>query len=271
MPEPGEYILGVDQEELERLHFQHKTWTLAAYEVFQVAGLRAGHTVLDLGCGPGFTSFELAHVVGDEGRVIARDQSARFLDFLRAECVRRSLRNIEASLGPVEDLALANDSLDAAYARWLFCWLSDPGNALALVARAVKPGGVIVLQEYFDWGAMRLMPASDIFDRSVQACMRSWHEGGGRIDVAADIPALAIDAGLRVARFRPRARIGAVGSLEWRWLGAFFRSYLPRLVERGSLRASDVDAHEREWQTRTGANTGFIYAPVMADIVLTKS
>lgn len=270
MSEPGEYILGVDQEELDRLYFQHKAWTQAAYEVFQVAGLRAGHRVLDLGCGPGFTSFELAHVVGSDGRVIARDQSARFLEFLRAECARRSIRNVEASLGPVEALDLAEGSLDAAYARWLFCWLPDPGSALARVARSVKPGGVIVLQEYLDWGAMRLMPQSEVFDRSVLACMRSWHEGGGRIDIARDLPALAREVGLRVTRFQPRARIGAVGSLEWRWLESFFRSYLPRLAERGSLRASDVETHEREWRDRARDAASFVYAPVMADVVLTK-
>src|SRR5688572_11013066 len=156
--EVDEYILGTDREELERLRFQHQVWVKEAYALFEEAGLRAGQRVLDLGCGPGYTTFELAHVVGPRGRVIARDVSARFLAALERERARLGLPQVEPSLGPVEELALPDGALDAAYARWLFCWLADPLPALQRVARALKPGGVLCLQEYVDWGAMRLMP-----------------------------------------------------------------------------------------------------------------
>jgi SAM-dependent methyltransferase len=265
-----EYILGCDPRELERLHFQHKAWIAHAYALWKRAGLRKGQTVLDLGCGPGFTSFELAQVVGPTGRVIAREQSAAFCGFLSSERDRRGLRQVEPSLGSVETLELADASLDAVYSRWLFCWLRGAREVLALVTRAVRPGGVIVLQEYLDWAAMKHIPCSEAFERSVEACMKSWAEGGGNINVAEEIPAFAQDCGLVVEHFEPIARIGRVGSLEWRWLEHFFRNYLPKLVERGLLPPGELRECLAAWDQREGDDERMCLAPMMADILLRR-
>src|SRR5688572_17876789 len=136
--ETDEYILGTDVEELERLRFQHQVWVKEQYELLERAGVRAGMSVLDLGCGPGLTTLELAHVVGESGRVIACDQSERFLATLRRECAHLGFTHVEPRLGSVEELVLPEASLDAAYARWLFCWLSDPLAVLRRVARALR-------------------------------------------------------------------------------------------------------------------------------------
>ena len=167
--EAKDYVLGTNAAELERLEFQHRVWLEQAHALWRGAGLRTGQVVLDLGCGPGFTSMELAKVVGSAGRVIARDQSAAFVDFLANESARRGLPQIEPSCGTVESLALPASSLDAVYSRWLFCWLADPGAVLEHVAAFVRPGGVLVLQEYLDWAAMKIVPR-DATMLSLQAC-----------------------------------------------------------------------------------------------------
>jgi len=268
--EADEYILGTNREELERLRFQHQVWVKEAYALFERAGLGAGQRVLDLGCGPGFTTLELAHVVGPGGHVIARDVSARFLATLERECARLGFAHVEPSHGPVEELALEDGSLDAAYARWLFCWLADPRPALERVTRALRPGGVLLLQEYLDWGAMRLLPPGPAFARAVEACLASWKEGGATIDFAARVPELAPRAGFELEHFRPRARLGRVGSLEWRWIEKFFRSYLPRVVERGLLEPPELEAWQREWDERAAAGASWIMTPTMADVILRK-
>lgn len=265
-----EYILGADAEELERLRFQHFAWLEHGLALWTRAGIHTGARVLDLGCGPGFTSFELARLVGPTGRVIARDRSARFLAFLDAESRRLGLTWIETSLGPVEELALDGANLDAAYARWLFCWLPDPASAVARTAAALRPGGVLVLQDYLDWAAMRLVPGSAPFDRAIAACMRSWAEGGGTIDVIGRLPELARAADLVVEDVRPVARLGAPGSLEWRWIGEFLASYLPKLVARGTFGADELAAFRADWHERSAAPSSRVLAPLMTDVVLRK-
>ena len=209
-----EYILGADSEELQRLRFQHEAWVKQAHALWDRAGLRTGDVVLDLGCGPGFTSLGLAAVVGPGGKVIAREQSSLFLDYLAAECDRMGLDQIEPSLGPVEELDLPPERLDAAYARWLFCWLQEPGAVLARVAQSLKRGGVVALQEYLDWGAMKLVPRNRLFDRLVSACLESWRTGGITIDIVEQLPSLGAHCGLEVEHFEPIARLGRVVSLE---------------------------------------------------------
>ncbi|MEW6073389.1 MAG: methyltransferase domain-containing protein [Planctomycetota bacterium] len=269
MAEP-EYILGTDALELERLGFQHRVWARQAYALWERAGIRAGDAVLDLGCGPGFAAFDLAALVGPQGRVIAVDESERFLAHLTRERDRQNLRQIDPHPGRVEELDLPPGSFDAAYARWLFCWLAEPGVALARVARALRPGGVITLQEYIDWAAMALVPRSETFERAVAACMRSWHDGGGTIDIGTRLPTLAEECGLRVEHLGPIARLGRVGSLEWRWIGSFYASYLPRLVTRDRFGADELAAFTVEWDRRTREGTSWIHTPLMLDAILRK-
>ncbi len=270
MPEEDEYILGTDGEEVRRLRFQHHAWVQQMLAILARAGLATGHVALDLGSGPGFTTLELARTVGPGGRVIARDASDRFLAYLRKTCDARGLAQVATSHGPVETLSLPSGSVDVAYARWLFCWLPDPASVIATIARLLRPGGALIVQDYLDWAAKRLVPRSAVHDRVVAACMQSWELGGGNIDVGDLLPGYARACGLTVEVFEPLARLGRVGSLEWRWLGEFYESYVPRLVERGLLTQPAADAFFAEWAERSREGSSYIYTPTMVDVVLRK-
>lgn len=268
--EEGEYILGTERREVERLRFQHKVWVEQSYALWRRAGIGAGDRVLDLGCGPGFTSMELANIVGPGGRVIARDKSERFLEFLKEECERQSCAQVEVSLGAVEDIALPAGSLDAAYARWLLSWVEDAGAVMERVARCLRPGGVFVLQEYVDWGAMRLVPRQGFFDRGVAACLRSFKDGGATIDIGERVPKLAADCGLKVEYFAPVARAGGPGSMEWRWVEQFLLEYLPKLAERGLIERDEVEAFGGRLAQCSQDGATRCCAPALADVVLRK-
>jgi ubiquinone/menaquinone biosynthesis C-methylase UbiE len=268
--EADAYILGTDREELERLRLQHAVWTEAQHELMDRAGLRAGERVLDLGCGPGFTTFELAQRVGPGGKVVASDMSARFLDFLRKESAHLGFGWIETVLGPVEELALPAASLDAAYGRWILCWVADPLVALERVREALKPGGRLLLQEYLNWGTMRAYPTSPACLRMVEAGLANWRDAHIEIDFAARLPELAPKAGFVLEHFRPRARLGGVGSMEWRWIGEFYRVYYPKIVERGLLSEQEYVAWKSDWARREKEGVSWLATPTMADAVLRR-
>jgi hypothetical protein len=73
-PATSGYRFGYSREELERLGDQHRVWAGDNRRFLARAGFGEGATVVDLGCGPGHTTPDLARAVGPEGRVIAVDR-----------------------------------------------------------------------------------------------------------------------------------------------------------------------------------------------------
>ena len=70
MPDKSTYILGTDQEELERLKIQHDVWKSETLTGWTLAEFKSGDTILDLGSGPGYCTVELAEIVGHSGKVV---------------------------------------------------------------------------------------------------------------------------------------------------------------------------------------------------------
>ena len=85
MSEEQAYVLGTHDEEIERLGLQHRVWRARMLEAWSEAGITEGSRVLDVGCGPGYATLDLAEIVGPTGTVVALERSERFLSFARAE------------------------------------------------------------------------------------------------------------------------------------------------------------------------------------------
>jgi protein-L-isoaspartate O-methyltransferase len=91
-----EYRFGYTHEEMERLEYQHHVWAEENQRFISRAGFSTGSTLVDLGCGPGYTTLDLARIVGSEGKVIAVDRDGeRSLPLLKAKAEAAGLSNIE--------------------------------------------------------------------------------------------------------------------------------------------------------------------------------
>lgn len=104
--------------------------------------LDEGWTVGDLGCGTGQVACALAPFVA---RVIAVDRSGEMLQAARRRV--RDLPSVEVKRGELEALPIADEELDAATLLLVLHHLPDPGAALAEAARALKPGGRLVIAD----------------------------------------------------------------------------------------------------------------------------
>ena len=143
MKDNNAYILGTDKEELHRLGLQHQVWASEAQKGWENAGFTAGQTLLDLGCGPGFCTKEMAFVVGHTGKVIGIDRSEHFIKFLDAINSQYGL-NIETQHADFNDMRLEDNSLDGMYCRWAMAWIPNVKDILGKVKKALKPGGKMV-------------------------------------------------------------------------------------------------------------------------------
>ena len=108
-----------------------------AVQFAELAGVRAGQRVLDVGSGPGALTGQLVRRAGS-GAVWAIDPSASF-----AAAVRNRFPGIGVQRGVAERLPFADDSFDAALAQLVVHFMTDPVAGLAEMARVTRPGGMV--------------------------------------------------------------------------------------------------------------------------------
>lgn len=242
-----EYVLGTGDDELARLGVQHRVWADAAAASWKRAGIGPGHKVLDAGCGPGYGSFDLGHLVTHTGLVLGVDESARFVEYVNRQAKARGDTQVAAMVADVQALGsevLGHGPFDAAYARWTLCWLPHPERAVEGVARALKPGGRFVVQDYFNWGAMTMMPRSRAVDRLIDAALGSFLERHGDMELGGRVPGMFKASGLRLEHVEAHHRVVRGGGKDstLSWPMTWWRTYGPKLVSMGRLSGAECEA-----------------------------
>lgn len=265
-----EYVLGTDQEELERLGLQHRVWRAEAWEHWMRAGFRPGGRALDAGCGPGFATVDLAELMGREGSVVAVDASRRFLDRVDAVARRDGLARVETLEADLQALALEPGSIDFAWNRWVFSFVKDPDAMVANVARALKKGGVWAIQEYVAYSSMKLGPEGEALPRVVAAIHQSWRAQGGEPDVGLVLPRLLERNGLEVVEARPITKIARPGTFVWEWPESFFVNFVPRLAQSGFLSTEDAEKFLDEWRVHSERKDSIFVAPTVVALTAVK-
>jgi len=270
MGEANEYVLGTHDAELARLGLQHRLWSEDTFACWDRCGIRPGSVVLDVGSGPGYTAFDLVPLVGPAGRVIAVDESERFIEYVHARAVTLGVENLETSVQDVQDLRVPSRSVDVAYARWVLCFVPKPEAVVAGVAKALKPGGVFAVQDYINWAALSLSPRSEAFLRVMPSVGKSWSMHGGDPCIGQRLPAMMEAAGLVVESVRPLQRIARPGDPLWDWPTSFFANFIPMLVERGLVSEADWREFQHEWAERSRDPNAMFWTPSMVEIIARK-
>ena len=262
------YLLGSSDEELGRLAFQHETWRPEAFDLWDRTGIKPGSSVLDLGCGPGFASLDLANLVGLNGKVISLDLSRKFLNHLNQVATSNGIKQIQAEEGNVESFVLS-EKVDFVYSRWLFCFLRDPGKVVAQVAVNIKSGGRIAICDYFALDYL-LFPGAPVFDRLLAAVSESWRLSGGNIRVQQSLPGMLEQHGFKIIELMPITRIARPNSAHWNCPKSFWKVFIPQLVSKGFFSQTDSDEFWIEINEREKSSFAILKTPTLLDIIAEK-
>lgn len=116
-----------------------------AQVVMDLAEIRPGMTVADLGAGEGYYTIRLAERVGGEGRVLAQDIDRAALQRLGERVNRERLDNVSIKLGAPDDPRLPERSFDRVFMVHMYHEVAEPYAFLWRLWPALKPGGEVIV------------------------------------------------------------------------------------------------------------------------------
>ena len=172
-----------------------RAWTIDA------AQIRAGESVLDVGCGTGVLTRLAKRAAGETGSVFGIDASPEMIEVARANATDEKL-NIEFRLEPIEQLSFADNSFDVVLSSLMMHHLPDNLKRAGLreIYRVLKPGGRVVIVD--------LKSPDSGLERFISHVMAH----GGMMRGVQDLPALLQEFGFVNLEFRaaPAPMLGRV-------------------------------------------------------------
>lgn len=235
----GGYSMQVGDADAGRLKLLGRFYDPHSAAFLEAAGVAAGDSVADLGCGHGAVTDRIAARVGDTGTVYAVDASPDQLRIARAALAHR--RNVTFVEAAVEDHPLAGVRVDWVYSRFLLMHVSDVRRALLAMANMLTEGGALLL-EVADVGSLRFLPESPDSD-----VWRPWWYALGRArgaayDVAERIEGFLDQAGFTIERCDRYQPVAA--SAEAKLVHALgFDQCAPAYLNEIGAPADQIDAH----------------------------
>jgi len=238
---------------------------------YLLAELEPGMRLLDVGCGPGTLTMDLADAVGPTGRVVALERSDDALDLARAEAGRRGTMNVDFVVGEVEALDLPDDAFDVVHAHQVLQHVGDPVQALREMRRVCRPGRLVAARDA-DYSAFAWHPAMPELDRWLEVYLQVARSNGAEPD-----------AGRRLLSWARAAGLGevAAGSSTWcfstptdrAWWGGLWADRLVasdlarQAVERGATTAAELaelGAGWRRWAEQDDGWFSVLHGEVLA-------
>jgi SAM-dependent methyltransferase len=153
--------------------------------------LTPGMDVLDVGCGPGTITVDLARHASP-GRVVGVDTEPTVLDLGRSTARELGVTNVEFAVGDAYDLP--SEGFDVVHAHQVLQHLTDPVAGLRQMLRAARPGGLVAVRDA-DYAGMIWWPPDPRLDRWLEIYRSVARDNGGEPDAGRRLLAWAHAAG----------------------------------------------------------------------------
>lgn len=238
----------------------HRWRTAQNSAAYLTESLRPGMNVLDVGCGPGTITADLAALVAP-GRVTAVEVTEDALGLARDEAARRGRDDITFAVSDVHALAFPDGTFDVVHAHQVLQHVADPVMALREMRRVCAPGGIVAARDS-DYAAFTWYPALPELDEWMRLYQSATRANGGQPDAGRRMLSWAHAAGFTdvtatsatwcFATPEDRAWWGGL------WADRILHSDLARqLLATGTPRA-ELDRISAAWRTWAADDDGWL-------------
>jgi 2-polyprenyl-3-methyl-5-hydroxy-6-metoxy-1,4-benzoquinol methylase len=237
----------------------HRARTVENSAAHLAPHLCPGLDVLDVGCGPGTITVDLAARVAP-GRVVGIDISPAPLEEARILAERKGVQ-VTFAVGDVHAIEVAAGSFDVVHAHQLLQYVPDPVSCLREMARVCRAAGVIATREG-DYGSMAWYPADPWLDRWRQVYAGIVRANGGDPYAGRTLLAWAHAAGLREVTATTSSWCFATpGDREWwasSWVGRVSSpSFVEQATGHGLAGLDELDQLADAWRRWAAADDGW--------------
>ncbi|MDB5433674.1 MAG: hypothetical protein JWP35_4790 [Caulobacter sp.] len=222
-----------------------------------------GASVLDVGCGAGEVTRELARRAGPGASVVGID-----LDETKLAAARRDAPGLRFERMAAERAVDLGIDFDVVYARFLLSHVTDPAAVLAACRERLKPGGRLVVEDV-EFAAHLCWPPRASFDRYVVWYRKAACKRGADADIGPKLPGLLRAAGFADIEARvvqPAGLSGPVKQMAHLTLAAI----APALVEGGIATAEQIVADVADLKVAGNDATVMMSLPRVTQVVGTR-
>jgi ubiquinone/menaquinone biosynthesis C-methylase UbiE len=147
---------------------------------YLLGSLQPGQRLLDVGCGPGTITVDLAERVAP-GRVVGIDLEAQVIQKAAELLGRKGKSNVTFTTGDLYSLAFDDASFDVVHAHQVLQHLTDPHAALKEMHRVLTPGGILAVRDSA-YSAFTWAPAEPWLDRWLELYHQVTKRNGAEAD-----------------------------------------------------------------------------------------
>jgi ubiquinone/menaquinone biosynthesis C-methylase UbiE len=249
----------------------HRWRTAENSAAYLLPHIQAGQSVLDVGCGPGTITADLAERVAP-GPVTAVEITAEALKLAQDEAAARGLESVRFAVADVHALDFPDDSFDVVHAHQVLQHVADPVRALTEMRRVCKPGGIVAVRDS-DYGGFRWFPEAPVLDQWLDLYQTLARSNDGHPDAGRRLRSWALAAGFPAENVTSSASSWVFADdadLAW-WTGLWAdrttqSTAADQYQAKGFATAStlkEVADGWREWGTREGAWFNVVHGEII--------
>jgi ubiquinone/menaquinone biosynthesis C-methylase UbiE len=261
MSASGRYLLGDSPAEIRHLVEQAEVYAHEANELFDLIGVPASTTAIDVGCGVMGILHLVAERVGARGRVVGLDREARMVEFGQQLAEQRGLA-VEFIEADATATGLPDRAFDLVHARTLLLNVQNPEQILSEMVRIARPGGVVAVQEP-DASAWNCDPPHPAFDTLRGAILSAYRRTGKDFSIGRRIARMLKDAGLDDVHVRPTARVTHAGEYYQTFLLTVAGLVRDVIVQAGELTGDEFESYTAALRAHLEAPGTITCQPVM--------